>query len=97
MGSIRTLLRRHKTAEGVQGSGDRRKVFDLPVQHQLIEPAHGALLEVFGGAMGVECLLKALWLKRGGRFVENGRFVKVPHAGDQHDLPRLAAAAMSCT
>lgn len=44
-------------------------------------------------AMAVECLLKALWLKGGGRLAENGRYRPVPWARD-HDLVSLSNAVL---
>jgi len=41
--------------------------------------------------MAVECLLKAMWVKRGNVLVADGRYCRVPGARD-HDLPQLAAA-----
>lgn len=40
-------------------------------------------------AMAVECLLKALWLKGGGRLAKNGRYRKIPSSRD-HDLVSLS-------
>jgi len=39
--------------------------------------------------MAIECHLKALWVKRGHKLVQDGKYVPVPGAGD-HDLVQLA-------
>ena len=39
--------------------------------------------------MAIECLLKALWVKRGHKLVEDGKYTSVPGAG-AHDLVQLA-------
>ena len=39
--------------------------------------------------MAVECLLKALWVKRGNRIVKDGEYVGVPGAGS-HNLVQVA-------
>ena len=39
-------------------------------------------------AMAAECLLKALWLKHGGRLAEGGRYTRVLKR--EHDLHKLA-------
>jgi hypothetical protein len=41
--------------------------------------------------MAIECLLKAVWIKRGNDIVKNGTYVGVPGAAD-HDLLQLASA-----
>jgi hypothetical protein len=41
--------------------------------------------------MAIECLLKALWVKRGHRLVEGGQYKMVPGAGP-HDLVQLGRA-----
>ncbi len=36
----------------------------------------------------LECLLKGIWIKRGNSLIRNGRYCKIPNAGD-HDLIQL--------
>jgi hypothetical protein len=57
-------------------------------------PVEGRLgaVELMLKGMAIECLLKALWLKRGNMLIKNGKYVRVRGAGD-HDLPQLASAA----
>lgn len=44
-------------------------------------------------AMAVECLLKALWLKGGGRLAKNGKYQNVTSKND-HDLVSLSNAVL---
>ena len=57
-------------------------------------PISGRLgaVELMLRGMGVECLLKALWVKQGNVLVDSGQYVSVRGAGS-HDLPQLASAA----
>lgn len=48
-------------------------------------------VELMLRGMAVECMLKALWLKRGNVIVRDGKYFGVRGAG-QHDLPQLASA-----
>ena len=48
-------------------------------------------VELMLRGMAIECLLKALWLKRGNVFVKDGHFKKVADAA-AHNLPQLAHA-----
>jgi len=48
-------------------------------------------VELMLRGMAMECLLKAVWVKRSNAIVHDGKYVKVPGAG-QHDLPQLARA-----
>jgi hypothetical protein len=41
--------------------------------------------------MAIECLLKAVWVKRGHKLATDGKYLGVPGAGD-HDLVQLAGA-----
>lgn len=45
--------------------------------------------ELMLNGMAIECLLKALWVKRGHMLAKDGRYVPVPDAGP-HDLVQLA-------
>lgn len=49
-------------------------------------------VELMLRGMAVECMLKALWVKRGHAIVQDGKYLGVHNAG-QHDLPQLASAA----
>ena len=40
-------------------------------------------------AMALECLFKALWLKKGGKLAKDGKYVKIPGTND-HNLLSLA-------
>lgn len=42
-------------------------------------------------AMATECLLKALWLKHGGKLAKNGKYLGVLKK-NEHDLHKLAKA-----
>jgi len=57
---------------------------DLVGSEWRIHPA-----ELMLKGMAVECLFKALWVKRGHSLVIDGKYVSVPGAGD-HDLVQLA-------
>jgi hypothetical protein len=46
-------------------------------------------IELMLNGMAIECLLKALWVKRGHTLAKDGKYVPVPHAG-AHDLVQLA-------
>jgi hypothetical protein len=41
--------------------------------------------------MAIECLLKAVWVKRGNKLAKDGKYLEVPGAG-AHDLVQLAGA-----
>jgi hypothetical protein len=45
--------------------------------------------ELMLAGMAMECLLKAVWVKRGNKLAEDGLYVPVPGAGS-HDLVQLA-------
>ncbi|MGA8345390.1 MAG: hypothetical protein WB781_25900 [Candidatus Sulfotelmatobacter sp.] len=57
-----------------------------PVLTALIHPA-----ELMLDGMAIECLLKALWVKRGNKLARDGKYLGVPDAG-AHDLVQLAGA-----
>jgi ribosomal protein S10 len=46
-------------------------------------------VELMLDGMAIECLLKALWVKRGHKLAKDGAYVRVPQAGP-HDLVQLA-------
>jgi hypothetical protein len=73
------LLRKLRNAFDIEsvGVGD-----DIPDEGRI----HPVELMLRGFA--VECLLKALWLKRGEKICVNGKYVGVKKAGD-HALPQL--------
>lgn len=58
---------------------------------QLSTRARVAAIELMLKGMALECLLKALWVKQGNRFVQAGAFAPVSGAG-AHDLRQLAQA-----
>jgi hypothetical protein len=43
----------------------------------------------------IECALKGLWVKAGNKVVMNGRYARIPNAGD-HALDQLARAVGKC-
>ena len=42
--------------------------------------------------LAIECLLKGMWIKAGNTLTKDGRYARVPEAGD-HELKQLAHAA----
>ncbi len=46
-------------------------------------------VELMLNGMAIECLLKALWVKRGHNLAKDGKYKRVPRAG-AHDLVQLA-------
>src|SRR5262245_22288958 len=46
-------------------------------------------IELMLSGLAVECLFKALWVKRGNRLTSERKYVGIPGAGD-HDLVQLA-------
>lgn len=70
---------------------------DVPEPSAPVVPAQYSNLTRLGAVelmlrgMAIECLLKALWLKQGKFFVEEGEFARVPKVGS-HNLLELAEA-----
>ncbi len=59
-----------------------RKNGPVPINFNVLGPALILL------AMGIESLLKSVWIKKGGRHAENGKLVK--SLGSGHDLVNIA-------
>jgi hypothetical protein len=72
-----TVLRQHRESMDSNSA---------PAPTALIHPA-----ELMLDGMAIECLLKAVWVKRGHKLVKDGNYLGVPGAGD-HDLVQLAGA-----
>jgi hypothetical protein len=75
-----------------------RKVYDgnkaqLPDGTELHLAINSAAAMLTGYAIG--CALKGLWVKTGNKVVVNGRYARIPHAGD-HALDELARALGKC-
>ena len=72
-----TVLRQHRESMDSNSA---------PAPAALIHPA-----ELMLDGMAIECLLKAVWVKRGQKLAKDGKYLGVPGAGD-HDLGQLAGA-----
>jgi hypothetical protein len=79
--AARVLKRQHDTFDDEEWMASEVEI--LPDEAQVFPP----LLMLRG--MGLECLLKALWLKQGHEVVRHGKYVGVPNT-NQHDLVGLA-------
>ena len=72
-----TVLRQHRESMDSNSA---------PAPTALIHPA-----ELMLDGMAIECLLKAVWVKRGHKLAKDRKYLGVPGAGD-HDLVQLAGA-----
>ena len=78
--SASRLLRKHRYAFDYK---KLRVGDDIPDEGKILSP------ELMLRGFAIECLLKALWVKRGGVICVDGKYTGVKGAGD-HDLRQLA-------
>ena len=79
----------------LKGHRDRFDPMQLSVGDNVPDEGKVLFPELMLKGFAVECLMKALWLKRGNKLVVNGKYVGIKGAAD-HNLLQIADALGLC-